>query len=280
MGDQAADDDPAATPDESPADDAEAPRPEPEPADPSPSGPASADPAPSAEPTPSAGAPDDAEPSGNPETDPAAGSDPEPDAPAAPGPDCAAETGSHQREVEEYLGLPVDGEQSVEDCRAIRDFQREHGIEPDEGYAGPITWSSMQQLELAENPNADGACPTDLGRIACVDLTRQVMWVQDGEEVVFAPVPVRTGRDGYETRTGLKQVYWKSEDHWSTLYDVEMPYAQFFDGGQAFHAITGDIYSPPGSHGCVNMRHEDARALWDLLDNGDDVYVWGTKPGT
>ena len=37
------------------------------------------------------------------------------------------------------------------------------------------------------------------------------------------------------------------------IYDVPMPYSQFFDGGQAFHSISGSMWSPPGSHGCVNM---------------------------
>ncbi|MEU8570608.1 L,D-transpeptidase family protein [Streptomyces pathocidini] len=197
---------------------------------------------------------------------------------------CTTSTGPYQKQVEKFLGRPVDGRQSSADCSAIRAFQTKHGISPNIGYAGPVTWGVMnlmnQQKAAGSNPNKAGKCPTNKGRIACVDLTRQLSWIQDGKTLKFGPVPVRTGRDKYETRTGLKKVYYRSINHWSTLYDVRMPYSQFFDGGQAFHSIAGSVWSPPGSHGCVNMRGGDAKTYWNMLKNGDDVYVYGRKPGT
>ncbi|GAA0485221.1 L,D-transpeptidase family protein [Streptomyces sp. NPDC046215] len=195
-------------------------------------------------------------------------------------PACTTKTGPYQKDVEKYLGRPVDGKQSPADCRAIQDFQTRHRISPNAGYAGPVTWGVIQQEITRRNPNAAGKCPVNKGRIACVDLSRQISWIQDGKSLKFGPVPVRTGRNGYETRTGAKKVYWRSVNHWSTLYNVRMPYAQFFDGGQAFHAISGSVYSPPGSHGCINMRTADAKKYWSMLANGDDVFVYGRKPGT
>jgi len=59
-----------------------------------------------------------------------------------------------------------------------------------------------------------------------------------------------------------------------------MPYSQFFDGGQAFHSVGLSMWNPPGSHGCVNMTPATAKKYWSLLKNGDDVYVYGRKPGT
>ncbi|MYS83052.1 L,D-transpeptidase family protein [Embleya scabrispora] len=195
--------------------------------------------------------------------------------PASAGPSaCTARTGTYQRQVEKALGLPVDGRQSTADCRAIRTYQQEHGIRPAAGYAGPVTHRALQRT------GTEGECPTDVGRIACVDLGRQVSWIQDGAKRIHGPVAIRSGRDGFETRTGLHKVYYRAKNHWSTLYDVAMPYSQFFDGGIAFHAIDGAITSPPGSHGCVNMRPEDAQAYWGLLHTGDEVYVYGRKPGT
>jgi hypothetical protein len=197
---------------------------------------------------------------------------------------CTTRTGPYQKQVEKFLGLPVDGRQSPRDCTAIRAFQTKHGISPNIGYAGPITWGVMdlmnQQKAAGSNPNKAGTCPTNKGRIACVDLTRQLSWIQDGRRLAYGPVPVRTGRDGFETRTGTKKIYWRDIDHWSTLYNVPMPYSQFFDGGQAFHSISGSVWSPPGSHGCVNMRKSDAQKYWNMLKNGDDVFVYGRKPGT
>ncbi|MFF8830450.1 L,D-transpeptidase family protein [Streptomyces sp. NPDC015131] len=197
---------------------------------------------------------------------------------------CTTSTGPYQKQVEKFMGRPVDGKQSAADCKAIQTFQRWHGITPAIGYAGEVTWRTMntinQQRAAGKNPNAAKACPTNKGRIACVDLTRQLSWIQDGAKLVYGPVPVRTGRDKYETRTGSRKIYHRSINHWSTLYDVRMPYAQFFDGGQAFHSVGVSMYNPPGSRGCVNMRDADAKAYWNMLKNGDDVFVYGRKPGT
>lgn len=203
---------------------------------------------------------------------------------AAQAASCTTSTGPYQKKVEKFLGRPVDGRQSPTDCKAIRAFQAKHGITPTIGYAGPITWRTMNtmlaQKAAGKNPNKAKKCPTNKGRIACVDLTRQLSWIQDGSKLKYGPVPVRTGRNGAETRTGAKKIYWRSLKHWSTLYDVWMPYSQFFDGGIAFHSVTKSMYNPPGSGGCVNMRSKDAKAYWNLLRNGDDVYVYGRKPGT
>lgn len=197
---------------------------------------------------------------------------------------CTAAAGPYQKQVEKYLKRPVDGKQSTADCNAIRSFQNSYGVTPAIGYAGPVTWRTMKtitaQKAAGKTPNKDKKCPTNKGRIACVDLTRQLSWIQDGSKLKFGPVPVRTGRDGYETRTGSKKVYMRHVKHWSTIYKLWMPYSQFFDGGQAFHSVGLSMWNNPGSHGCVNMRDKDAKAYWNLLKNGDDVFVYGRKPGT
>ncbi|WP_341845959.1 L,D-transpeptidase family protein [Streptomyces curacoi] len=190
---------------------------------------------------------------------------------------CSEETGPRQRQVEQWLKLPVDGEQSAADCRAIRAFQKKHGIKPAIGFAGPLTWSTMQLVTARKNPNADKKCPVRAYRVACVDLDRQLTWVQDGKKVVFGPAPIRSGRKGYGTRTGWHAVYWRHKNHVSTLYKSRMPYAQFFSGGQAFHGVYGNIFSPVGSMGCVNMRLAEARRLWRVLKQNDRVYVWGHR---
>lgn len=203
---------------------------------------------------------------------------------AAQAASCTKSTGPYQKKVEKFLKRPVDGKQSTADCKATQKFQKAHGITPTIGYAGPLTWRTMNtmldQKAAGKNPNKAKKCPTDKGRVACVDLTRQLSWIQDGKKLKFGPVPVRTGRDGAETRTGASKVYWRDIKHWSTIYKVWMPYSQFFDGGQAFHSVTKSMYNPPGSGGCVNMRPADAKSYWKLLKKGDDVFVYGRKPGT
>ncbi|WP_079064961.1 L,D-transpeptidase family protein [Streptomyces olivochromogenes] len=193
---------------------------------------------------------------------------------------CSKLTGPYQRQVERWLKLKVDGKQSARDCAAIRAFQTKEGIKPNSGFAGPVTWARMQLLSAKKNPNAAGKCPVRSYRVACVDLTRQLTWVQKGKKVLWGPVPMRSGRAGYRTRTGSFKVYWKHKSHWSTLYNTPMPYSQFFSGGEAFHAIYGSIYDPNGSYGCVNLRLADARSLWNVTKTNDHVYVWGRRAGT
>jgi hypothetical protein len=193
---------------------------------------------------------------------------------------CSKRTGPYQRQVERWLNLKVDGKQSRSDCRAVRAFQTRQGIKPNSGFAGPVTWGRMRLVSAMKKPNAAGKCPVRTYRLACVDLTRQLTWVQKGKKVVWGPVPMRSGRAGYRTRTGWFKVYWKHKNHWSTLYNSPMPYSQFFSGGQAFHAVYGSIYNPNGSWGCVNLRLADARTLWSALKTGDRVYAWGRRAGT
>ncbi|WP_330298667.1 L,D-transpeptidase family protein [Streptomyces sp. NBC_00503] len=217
----------------------------------------------------------------------AAGPDPVPDSAAVASAEaeaeeaCTAGTGPYQREMEGYLRRKADGVQDEGDCAAIRRFQQGNGVRPADGYAGLATYRNMVAVAARSNPNAARACPVRPHRVTCVDLERQLLWVQRDSKVVFAPVPVRTGRDDQETRTGWHEVYWRSKDHKSTLYDdAPMPYAQFFDEGQALHGRPGNLYAHGGSAGCVNLSVPDAARLWDLLTEGDAVYVWGTKPGT
>ncbi|MEU8568078.1 L,D-transpeptidase family protein [Streptomyces pathocidini] len=196
-------------------------------------------------------------------------------------PPCTAPAGPYQQQAEAYLGLPVDGQQSRRDCEAIRKWQEDNRIRPAVGFAGPATAGVMRLIQARANPNAEGKCPVRDARVACVDLPRQLMWVQAGRDVVFGPVPIRSGKPGYPTRTGWHQISSRSRDHVSTIYHSPMPFAQFFAGGQAFHGVFGNIYDPTeGSYGCVNLRYDEAAGLWDILNMGSPVYVWGRRPGT
>lgn len=193
---------------------------------------------------------------------------------------CTTLTGPHQRRVEQLLKLKVDGKQSAADCKVIRAFQLKEKIKPAQGYAGPVTWARAELLAARKNPNAAGKCPVKKYTVACVDLNRELMWVQKDKKVTFAVVNIRSGRPGYRTRTGWKTIYWRNKNHWSSIYNTPMPYAQFFDGGQAFHAVYGQLATPTGSRGCVNLSHAHAKKLWDVLRKGDRVYIWGKRPGS
>ncbi|RCK68068.1 peptidoglycan-binding protein [Desertihabitans brevis] len=126
----------------------------------------------------------------------------------------------------------------------------------------------------AEAAGWDDRCLT--GRALCISKqTSQMAWIIDGE--VQSTFDVRFGSEKTPTREGSFVVGWKSRDHVSTIYDTPMPYAMFFDGGQAVH-YSADFAARGyngASHGCVNVRDKAGiKALFEQVDVYDKVIVY------
>jgi len=105
---------------------------------------------------------------------------------------------------------------------------------------------------------------------ACIDLSSQQAWLTRGTRAIYGPVPIASGRPGYETPAGTFQVSYKDIDHKSTVFDnAPMPYSVFFNGGIAFHE--GSLSVP--SHGCVHLSANAARTFYRNLSPGEVVQV-------
>lgn len=189
----------------------------------------------------------------------------------------SSSTGPYQLQVERHLGRQPDGIQSVRDCLAIQSFQQREGITTT-GIADPATYRMTVVAKARANPGVGTRCPVRRGRVACVDQTRQLMWVQKGKRVVFPVTPVRTGLKAYKTRNGWHRIFFRKLHETSRLYNnAPMPYSQYFSGGQAFHGTRNDIFTK-GSAGCVNLRIPDAARLWKVLHKKDRAYIFGHRP--
>ncbi|MFR9727106.1 L,D-transpeptidase family protein [Streptomyces sp. MS19] len=171
---------------------------------------------------------------------------------------------------------------------AVRSYQQAAGLEAT-GTVFEDTWAALTaetqtpgqedmyppvEIPEVEPAALDERCLT--GRVLCISKTSSTLsWVIDGE--VRMAVDVRFGAEQTPTREGEFEVYWKSRNHHSTLYDSPMPYAMFFDGGQAVHYsqdFAANGYNG-ASHGCVNVRDEGAiAALFDEVNEGDKVIVY------
>ncbi|MGH3977937.1 MAG: L,D-transpeptidase [Pseudonocardiaceae bacterium] len=118
---------------------------------------------------------------------------------------------------------------------------------------------------------ADAAAPCGTAADACIDLSGNQSWLMDGGAVTYGPVPITSGKPGYETPTGVFRVTWKDIDHRSREYDnAPMPYSVFFtNNGIAFHE--GSLERQ--SHGCIHLSHEAARTYFDDLQPRDVVEV-------
>ncbi|MFJ7047975.1 L,D-transpeptidase family protein [Streptomyces sp. NPDC101112] len=169
--------------------------------------------------------------------------------------------------------------------QAVKGFQGKRGL-PRTGRTDTVTWARLvgmtrepgkwELYAFGGQPAAepDPRCLT--GRVLCISKTsRTLRWMVNG--TTLTTVEVRFGSQYTPTREGVFSVYFKSRDHWSTLYDTAMPYAMFFSGGQAVH-YSSDFAARGyygASHGCVNVRDEAAIArLFAQVRNGDKVVVY------
>ncbi|MBT2412866.1 murein L,D-transpeptidase [Streptomyces sp. ISL-12] len=200
-------------------------------------------------------------------------------------------TGRDVREVQARLrqiGWLYDGPTGAYDElteKTVRGFQRKRGL-PVTGRTDTVTWERLRGMTrepghwdlylMGGQPAAapDPRCLT--GRVLCVSKeSRTLRWMIDGRTV--STMAVRFGSRGTPTREGVFSVYWKSRNHWSTLYDSSMPYAMFFSGGQAVH-YSSDFAArgyAGASHGCVNVRDEAAiKQLYAEVRDGDKVVVY------
>lgn len=103
-------------------------------------------------------------------------------------------------------------------------------------------------------------------------IDEQVVYVhyKDGR---LKQYPVSSGNKflskGIESRPGLFAIFLKEELHLSSQFDdAKMFNYMPFNMGIGFHSLAGTGYYGslgvrPSSHGCIRMRHEDAKALFD-----------------
>jgi hypothetical protein len=121
----------------------------------------------------------------------------------------------------------------------------------------------------APAPTRVQGTPCGSNASACVERRTNRAWlIQDGV-VVYGPVPITHGRKGFVTPAGTFRVTFKKRDHVSTIYDAEMPYSVFFNGGIAFHQ--GSLKQK--SHGCIHLSRAAAKTFFSTLGRGAVVQV-------
>lgn len=205
-------------------------------------------------------------------------------------------TGSKVRELQarlKQLGLwtgDVTPTYGATTTAAVRVFQGKRSLtvtgEVDRG-----TWSKLTSLtrtptvyelnnttpEAAAAAQAAGLDPRCLvGRVLCASKkARKLYWVIDG--VVQLTLDARFGKPEFPSDNGLFHVYAKDRDAYSNKYDAPMPFALYYNGGEAVHYSSGFAAQGwnGGSHGCVNIR-DKARMSWlfDQARVGDTVVVY------
>jgi hypothetical protein len=114
------------------------------------------------------------------------------------------------------------------------------------------------------------------GKWISVDLDRQRLTAWEGDDVVVSS-PVKSGKYGYATPTGVYQIYEKipNERMSGNDYDLkDVSYTQYFTGNKvAIHAAYwhNNYNGRPGSHGCVNVPPAIAEKLFMWSPTGTTV---------
>ncbi|MFD1826586.1 MULTISPECIES: L,D-transpeptidase family protein [Mumia] len=177
----------------------------------------------------------------------------------------------HVRELQYRLrwagvyGGAVNGTYTARTEKAVKKFQKRVGLKRT-GVANTATWKRLIQKTVRGKSSIPKRCKSS-GWHACYDRNRhQVVLYKNG--TLWNSWLVRGGASSSKTRTGSFSVFFRSKSHVSSIYEAKMPYAQFFSGGQAFHASYLMMDPFVGhSHGCVNMYIPDAKQLWALTAN-------------
>jgi len=107
-----------------------------------------------------------------------------------------------------------------------------------------------------------------------VDLGRQRATVyRNGVRIGVSTIS--SGKEGYETPTGVFTILEKDQDHRSKTYDnAPMPYQQRLTWmGVALHA--GNLPGYPASHGCIRLPMKFAEKLFTITPMGGTVVIAG-----
>jgi peptidoglycan hydrolase-like protein with peptidoglycan-binding domain len=159
---------------------------------------------------------------------------------------------------------------------AIEIYQADRGLEVT-GEPNSATWAKLLYDET--NYRRD---PVPYTWVSVSESLPETLEVHRGRRVVFS-TPANTGVPGAETEQGIFPIYARyvsttmaGEDVDGTKYDVpDVPWVNYFNGGDAVHGYPRESYGFPQSNGCVELPIEAAHTVFGMLAIGDVVEVNG-----
>jgi peptidoglycan hydrolase-like protein with peptidoglycan-binding domain len=170
-----------------------------------------------------------------------------------------------------------EGYENVITKGAVMNFENQNGLTVD-GLAGPKVWSTLLADVAAAKVNADPYTYVLVTKVLPESLTLYNNGVPD-----LVGIPVNTGAPGADTVDGTYPVFEHvtssrmvgTNPDGSHYDDPDVPWASYFNGGDALHGFVRAAYGFPQSNGCVEMRISDAAQVWPLSPIGTLVTVVG-----
>ncbi len=146
---------------------------------------------------------------------------------------------------------------------------------------GVATSALAQAAAAPVRPNlAPAIRPTNGRKWIEVNISDQTLTAWQGS-TPFLQTTVSTGKPGWLTLPGSFKIYLKYEvahmvgDVVGDEYDTpDVPWTMYYSGDFALHgAYWHNDFGTPVSHGCVNMRVDEAKALFEWAPIGTEVVV-------
>ncbi len=165
---------------------------------------------------------------------------------------------------------------------ALEAFQTQNNLTVD-GIAGPAAWTALINDTINGKSDSTPYVYVLVNKAVPQNLT---LWNNGAAE--YVGVPVNTGIPGADTVDGSYAVFEHvrysemkgTNVDGSTYDDPNVPYASYFNGGDALHGFIRSSYGSPQSNGCVEMSYADAALVWPLTPVGTLVTVIGPNFGT
>ena len=165
---------------------------------------------------------------------------------------------------------------------AIEAFETQNGRGVD-GIAGPAVWTALINDTINDKADASPYVYVLVNKVEPENLT---LW--NNGVAQYVGIAVNTGTPGADTTDGTYAVFEHvrysdmkgTNPDGSTYNDPNVPYASYFDGGDALHGFIRATYGSPQSNGCVEMSYADAALVWPLTPIGTLVTVEGPNYGS
>jgi peptidoglycan hydrolase-like protein with peptidoglycan-binding domain len=157
---------------------------------------------------------------------------------------------------------------------ALTVYQSAHGLQPT-GEPDYATWASLLAAETDDHRN-----PKPYTWVTVSESLPETLEVHVGHHVALS-TPANTGVPGAETPQGIFPIFSRfvsttmsGTDVDGTKYVVpDVPWVNYFNGGDAVHGYPRASYGSPQSNGCVELPIETAHTVFGMLQIGDIVEV-------
>lgn len=163
---------------------------------------------------------------------------------------------------------------------AVMAFQHQNGL-PMDGVIGPVTWAALQAADQAHKVDPEPYSYI----IADINIPQTLtLWVA-GKTLLTSPV--NSGVAGAPSTDGTFQIDERftsttmkgTNPNGTTYDDPGIPWVNYFNGGQAVHGFPRASYGYPQSVGCLELPIPAAQVVYDHVDYGTLVTVYGNPFG-